>query len=153
MGGGSGYSFCRRSINGSAAGLLCCVGSLGAWSQVRAEISASEKIWRIVATSASSVSSVPYRRSSTRSRGLLGGGSVLTRAQQLSNTLRRRSSGTFNVERPEVHRADTNRTNCRSGMPGRWIFRVCIVIILIAAAEGVNFLRAALDKPLTRVPF
>ena len=100
---------------------------------------ASVKIWRIVATSASSVNSVPERRSNTRSRGLVGGGSVLMSAQQLSNTFRRNSSETFRVLRPDVHSAETNKTNWRSGIPGRWILRVCIVIILIAATKGVNF--------------
>ncbi len=71
---------------------------------------------------------------------------MLTNAQQLSKTLRRRSSGTFNVAKPDVHSADTRRTNCNSGISGRWIFRVCIVIILIATARGVNFPRAPLDE-------
>lgn len=64
---------------------------------------------------------------------------MLTSAQQASNTLRRRSSGTFSVSNPEVHNADTTSTNWRSGIPGRWIFRDCIVIILAAPAEGSQF--------------
>ena len=70
---------------------------------------------------------------------------MLTSDQQLSNILRRNSSETFRVERPDVHSAETSNTNWRSGIPGRWILRVCMVIIVIAAAGGVNFTRPLFD--------
>lgn len=80
-----------------------------------------------------------------------GGGSVLTKAQQASKTLRRRSSGTFSVSNPDVHKADTTSTNWRSGIPGCWIFRDCIVVILDAAAKASQFCKTLRTAPLHTV--
>lgn len=60
---------------------------------------------------------------------------MLTKDQQRSNTLRRTLSGTFRVVRSDVQSAETMRTNCRSGMPGRWILRDCIMLLLCADAR------------------
>ena len=79
------------------------------------------------------------KRISILYHGIFTGNALVDRDQQLSNTFRRNSSETFRVLRPDVHSAETNKTNWRSGIPGRWIFRVCMVIILIAATKGVNF--------------
>src|SRR6266850_7545785 len=76
---------------------------------------------RIVDRQASSVNSVPSRRSSTRSLGSVGGVSVWMSAQQRSNRVVRSSDGTFSVVSSAVQRADTNRTNCKSGIPEFWI--------------------------------
>jgi hypothetical protein len=76
---------------------------------------------RIVERQASSVNSVPPRRSSTRALGSVGGASVWISAQQRSNRVVRISDGTFSVVRSAVQRADTNRTNCKSGIPEFWI--------------------------------
>src|SRR5512147_811238 len=76
---------------------------------------------RIVDRQASSVNSVPSRRSSTRALGSVGGASVWMSAQQRSKIVARSSDGTLSVLRSAVQRADTNRTNCKSGIPGFWI--------------------------------
>src|SRR5688572_23530547 len=81
---------------------------------------ASAKSDRIVETQASSVSSVPCRRSRTRCFGSTGGASVLINAQHRSKILARRSCGTLMDSRFEVQSADTKSTNCRSGIPGLW---------------------------------
>src|SRR5438105_2478615 len=73
---------------------------------------------RIVDRQASSVNSVPSRRSSTRSLGSVGGASVRMSAQQRSKIAVRTSDGTLSVLRSAVQRADTNRTNCKSGISG-----------------------------------
>src|ERR1043165_1456354 len=76
---------------------------------------------RIVDRQASSVNSVPSRRSSKRSLGSVGGASVRMSAQQRSKIAARSSNGTLSVLRSAVQRADTNRTNCKSGISGFWI--------------------------------
>src|ERR1041384_5471576 len=76
---------------------------------------------RIVDRQASSVNSVPWRRSSTRSLGSDGCASVWVSAQQRSKIAVRSSEGTLSVLRSAVQRADTNRTNCNSGILGFWI--------------------------------
>lgn len=68
----------------------------------------------------------------------IGGRSVLTKAQQLSNTFRRRSSGTLISVSPDVQSAVTISTNWRSGIPGRWRSRVCIRTLSGEAGRGVN---------------
>jgi len=80
----------------------------------------------MVDTQASSVSSVPPRRSRTRSWGFVGAVSVWTSDQQRSKILRRRSSETLMVFRLAVQRAVTKSTNCKSGIPGFWTSRDCI---------------------------
>jgi len=118
--GGSGYNCPSRSINGFAAGVLSWVGSLTGWSQVSVRMPASVSIERIVDRQASNVNSVPSRRSSTRALGSVGGVSVWMSAQQRSKIVVRSSNGTLSVLRSAVQRADTNRTNCKSGIPGFW---------------------------------
>src|SRR6476660_9629544 len=76
---------------------------------------------RHVDRQASRVNSVPARRSSTRSLGSVGGASVRMSAQQRSKIEARSSDGTLSVLRSAVQRADTNRTNCKSGISGFWI--------------------------------
>jgi hypothetical protein len=107
-------------------GELCLVGSLTGWSHTIVGMLASMRRERIVETQASNVSSVPLRRSSTRSSSLVGGGSVWTSAQQRSKIVRRKSSGTLIVVRLTVQRAETKSTNCKSGIPGFWMSRDCI---------------------------
>src|SRR5688572_2579113 len=82
---------------------------------------ASVSNMRIVDKQASKVNSVPSRRSSTRALGSDGGASVWMRAQQRLKMVVRSSNGTLNVLRSAVQRADTNRTNCKSGISGFWI--------------------------------
>src|SRR5437868_10096741 len=76
---------------------------------------------RIVDRQASSINSVPSRRSSTRALGSVGGASVWMSVQQRSKIVVRSSNGTLSVLRSAVQRADTNRTNCKSGILGFWI--------------------------------
>jgi len=121
MSGGSGYNRPSRSINGFAPGVLSWVGSLTGWSHVRVRMPASVSNVRIVDRQASSVNSVPSRRSSTRSLGSVGGASVWMSAQQRLKIVVRSSDGTLSVVRSAVQSADTNRTNCKSGSPGFWI--------------------------------
>ena len=77
----------------------------------------------MVDTQASRVSSVPPRRSKTRSCGFVGGASVWTKDQHRSKIIRRRPSGTLMVFRSAVQRAVTKSTNCKSGIPGCWTLR------------------------------
>ena len=116
--GSSGYNRPSRSISGRASGVLFILGSLTGWSHTNVVTWASRRSERIVDTQASRVSSVPLRRSSTRSCGFVGGGSVWRSAQQRSKIVVRRSCETLMVGRSAVHRADTKSTNWRSGMPG-----------------------------------
>jgi hypothetical protein len=121
-----GYNRPNRSIRGRASGVLSLVGSLTGWSQTSVWISVSMRRDRMVDTQASSVSSVPPRRSRTRSLGFVGGASVWMSDQHWSKILRRRSSGTLMVLRSAVQRAVTKSTNCKSGIPGCWTSRDCI---------------------------
>ena len=114
-------------MRGRASGVLSLVGSLTGWSQTSVWISASMRRERMVDIQASSVSSVPPRRSRTRSTGFVGGASVWTSDQHRSKICRRRSSGTLMVVRLAVQRAVTKSTNCKSGIPGCWTSRDCIL--------------------------
>ncbi len=121
-----GYNWLNRSMRGRASGVLSLVGSLTGWSHTSVWISASMRRDRMVDTQASSVSSVPPRRSRTRSCWFVGGASVWTSDQHWSKILRRRSSGTLIVFKSAVQRAVTKSTNCKSGIPGCWTSRDCI---------------------------
>lgn len=125
-----GYNWLNRSMRGLASGVLSLVGSLTGWFQTSVWISASMRRDRMVDTQASSVSSVPPRRSRTRSFWLVGGSSVWTSDQHWSKILRRRSSGTLMVFKSAVQRAVTKSTNCKSGIPGCWTSRDCIFLPL-----------------------
>ena len=81
-------------------------------------------------TQASSVSSVPSRRSRTRSFGFVGGGTVWISAQHRSKIVRRNSSETLIVFKLAVQRADTKSTNCKSGIPGFWTSSDCMTLSL-----------------------
>lgn len=140
---GSGYNCSNRSMSGRASGELGLVGSLTGWSHTSREIPASASSERMVDTHASSVRSVPPRRSKTRSWGFVGGDSVWTSAQHRSKIVRRRSSETLIVFRLAVQRAVTKSTNCKSGIPGFWTLRDCIRMSIIDRARSrVNHRRA-----------
>src|SRR2546427_2143415 len=99
MSGGAGYICCSRSIRGSASGVVARVGLLGGWSQVSCVMPCSESVLLITVTIASSVSAVPFLRSSTRSSLRSGGGVSCINAQQRSKTVRRTAAGTLSVSR------------------------------------------------------